>query len=395
MNIPHISTGAGETFFLDGKPISITTINPRYTEISEALNKNDEPKLRALLKMTDEQYLISKVQESTEQIGSLVFKTITRPDSADENVVLYKGRKLAECLTQKLISLWKNGVTDFSYWTTFVDKLWANPSHRAQNELYRFLSYAELPINEAGNFIAYKGVDFNMISYHGNVDTRVISGERLSDGRIKNNIGDVIQVEVADVDDDCNNYCSVGLHVGSYDYATSFAANGIVVAVEVDPRDVVSVPKDCNAQKCRVSKYRVLNVVKGIFNSPDVTIDEVTCTVKDNEHGARPLDNPGITALTAPDKILNTREAISRNIQNHAVIVYDDGTLEVITSDDDEDINKTVSHVVIPGTTISQLCASVGRKHNVTRAAMLNLLLRLGYNIKKDEKYLGNSIVTE
>jgi 23S rRNA U2552 (ribose-2'-O)-methylase RlmE/FtsJ len=75
-------------------------------------------------------------------------------------------------------------------------------------------------------------------------------------GRILNAIGETIEVSRRQVDDNRDIGCSYGLHVGSLDYASSWGPK--VIVVKVDPADVVSVPKDCSCQKCRVSKYEVL-----------------------------------------------------------------------------------------------------------------------------------------
>ena len=60
------------------------------------------------------------------------------------------------------------------------------------------------------------------------------------------------------MDDDRDHSCSFGLHVGSLDYAKSFS-NGRVLIVKINPADVVSIPKDCSCQKCRVSKYKIID----------------------------------------------------------------------------------------------------------------------------------------
>ena len=68
----------------------------------------------------------------------------------------------------------------------------------------------------------------------------------------------MIEVERNGVCDDKNIGCSSGLHAGSVQYATDFGAGGKVVLVEINPADVVSVPEDCNCQKLRACKYKVV-----------------------------------------------------------------------------------------------------------------------------------------
>jgi hypothetical protein len=63
------------------------------------------------------------------------------------------------------------------------------------------------------------------------------------------------------VDDDPNNTCSYGLHVGAWDYVKGFN-NGVILEVEVNPEDVVTIPYDYDSQKMRVCKYKVLTATE-------------------------------------------------------------------------------------------------------------------------------------
>jgi hypothetical protein len=59
--------------------------------------------------------------------------------------------------------------------------------------------------------------------------------------------------------DDADVGCSDGFHAGSYEYAKGYAhGGGHLMRVEIDPSDVVSVPKDCDCQKLRTAKYTVV-----------------------------------------------------------------------------------------------------------------------------------------
>jgi hypothetical protein len=137
-----------------------------------------------------------------------------------------------------------------------------NPSKNSVDQLYTFLSYKTLPLTETGNVIGYKGVDADYYSKHGNTNTLVISGKVDGAGRILNKLGETIEVARNSVDDNKDNHCSHGLHVGSYDYAKDWAGNnGHLLMVEFNPSDAVSVPTDCNFQKLRVSKYKVIGEV--------------------------------------------------------------------------------------------------------------------------------------
>jgi predicted RNA-binding Zn-ribbon protein involved in translation (DUF1610 family) len=110
-----------------------------------------------------------------------------------------------------------------------------------------------MPITCEGTFLACKGVREDYKDCH--------------TGTIDNRPGAVIPpMDRSEVDDNPNNHCSNGYHCGAWDYAKSFGAR--VVLVEVDPADVVSVPSDYNAQKCRVTWYKVLSDMLEPVNGP-------------------------------------------------------------------------------------------------------------------------------
>jgi predicted RNA-binding Zn-ribbon protein involved in translation (DUF1610 family) len=125
----------------------------------------------------------------------------------------------------------------------FLMRLMNNPSYNSRQQLYSFLDALKMPITCEGTFLACKGVNMDYTDCH--------------TGTINNRPGATIPLmQRSEVDDNPNNHCSHGYHCGSWDYAKSFGAR--VVLVEVDPADVVSVPSDHNAQKCRVTWYKVL-----------------------------------------------------------------------------------------------------------------------------------------
>jgi bifunctional DNA-binding transcriptional regulator/antitoxin component of YhaV-PrlF toxin-antitoxin module len=117
-----------------------------------------------------------------------------------------------------------------------------NPSEESRKDLYTFLEKNHVPITEDGYFVAYKGVNNDF------TDNRT--------GSYDNSIGKTVKMPRDQVNPDRNQTCSTGLHVAAYEYAKGFAA--LLIEVKVNPRDVVSVPTDYNAQKMRVCEYTVV-----------------------------------------------------------------------------------------------------------------------------------------
>lgn len=177
-----------------------------------------------------------------------------------DEVVYYKGKhRLHGVVVDKLLEMLRGGLKDSTPLTNYIGRLMENPSSNSVEELYTFLGYRSLPITPEGKVLGYKGVQSDFWSSTGNADTIVVQGQTNERHQIFNGVGETIEVSRRCVDDNKDNHCSFGLHVGSYDYANGWAGSGgRLLMVEFDPQDAVSVPTDCNFQKLRVSKYKVV-----------------------------------------------------------------------------------------------------------------------------------------
>ena len=177
-----------------------------------------------------------------------------------DEIVYYKGSRLHGVVVEKLLEMLRAGMKDSAPLTNFISRLQANPSANSVNELYSFMGYKSLPNTPEGKVLGYKGVQKDFWSVTGNADTIVIQGKTNERHQILNEVGATIEVARRCVDDNKDNHCSFGLHVGSYDYANNWASeDGRLLLVEFDPADAVSVPTDCDFQKLRVSKYKVIS----------------------------------------------------------------------------------------------------------------------------------------
>ena len=155
---------------------------------------------------------------------------------------------------------------------TFVHKLQGNPSYRAVRDLFEFLEASQMPLTASGDFIAYKKVRRE--------------GERLVDiysGQFDNSPGQVVEMPRNQVDEDPDSTCSAGLHVCSHSYLPHFGSNTgcAVVAVSINPADVVAIPSDYNNAKMRVCRYQVERVLEEW--DPETNVDPL---------GGRLIDAP-------------------------------------------------------------------------------------------------------
>jgi hypothetical protein len=219
---------------------------------------------------------------------NLAIKDFTEGDiSVVDGEVFYRGNeKLHGVVVDRLLELLDSGLSNSKPLIRFITNLLANPSKSSVDELYDFLSYKSLPIDNDGFVIGYKGVCGDYWSRSGNTETTVLIGEVNERGQILNTVGSTIEVARRSVDDDRRNDCSNGLHVGSYDYARDFANGGCgrLLMVRFDPRDAVSVPESDQCQKLRVCRYEVLSEVDGgEINEPYVDTNPYTVSDSGSE----------------------------------------------------------------------------------------------------------------
>ncbi len=215
------------TVSLEGKTYTINSGNPCWKQAIECLKRKDYDALKECVSVK-------------KAISSFTGNKVKIVDGA----IFFNGEPIHNYLTDKILSFMEKGLPHESL-VKFLERLMANPSRRAVNELYAFLAHKNMPITDAGTFLAYKSVRSDYTDHH--------------TGNFNNSIGNTLQMVRNNVCDDHNQGCSVGFHAGSLEYASSFGGqDSILLIVEIDPADVVSVPSDCNCQKLRTCKYKVV-----------------------------------------------------------------------------------------------------------------------------------------
>lgn len=156
--------------------------------------------------------------------------------------LFYGEHEIRNTLVDRILGNMKDG-TCFKRYIAFLDKLLENPSSRSLDQLYDFLKYTCLRIADDGFVYAYKGITSDWKDAY--------------TGRIDNSVGKTITMPRNLISDDPDHACHKGLHCGTIKYAREYSGSRLVI-VKVHPKDVVSVPKDCTWQKCRVCEYTVV-----------------------------------------------------------------------------------------------------------------------------------------
>ena len=226
-NFAMIKSGDSLTLVYNGKTFVVHCEHPNYNNIVEAIKNKEYSKIETLVNL-------SKAVEHFGE-GLLLVK---------DGIVSYDGKVLHGCIVDTILGLIKDGFSVTPI-INFLANLNLNPSYRAVNELYDFLEYGKLPITEDGCFLTYKKIRSDWKDIHS--------------GTFDNSIGAICEMPRNKVDEDSSRTCSAGLHVCSYEYTKHFGdASSRLVLCKVNPRDVVSIPKDYNNTKMRCCRYEVV-----------------------------------------------------------------------------------------------------------------------------------------
>jgi len=240
----------GVTVIIDGEPYTVANAHANYDRIVGHLldGVDDDDKLMGL---------ISPIQEVQNKLTPLTERLTYRGGK-----IYLDGDILDNSLTELLVRLIESGSAEADYlaYANFIEKLVTNPSKQSRKHLYKFIEANQITLLPNGNLLLYKGVKHDGTSLH--MGYGIIDGIVHEHDYLLNVTGSVVEMPRSMVDDDRDQTCSIGLHVGAYKYASGFGSR--LITVSVNPRDVVSVPSDYNDQKMRVSRYTVLEGVEQV-----------------------------------------------------------------------------------------------------------------------------------
>lgn len=233
--IDMIGNGRSLTFVIDATDVyTISSENQNFEAARNAwVDKNFVNLLAAVKPITVISTLASNV----------------RGIEVTEHSVTFDGREIHGVLVDRILEFAREGF-DFEPLAKFLERLMANPSKSAVDELYIFLENAKtpMPITSDGKFLAYKKVRADYMDIYS--------------GTVRYAVGDEPEMQRNQVDDNRANTCSAGLHFCSIGYLPSFGycnpAQTRIVIVEIDPADVVSIPLDHSNEKGRAAKMKVI-----------------------------------------------------------------------------------------------------------------------------------------
>ena len=234
------------TVVLNAQPYQFDHTHPRYTDLVSCVHSGDADEFVRLFNTGNQ------IEDWSE--GDFEFRN---------GFLYFEDEQIATQPTNRVVELIRQGFPHQPM-LNYLKNLYNNVSERAVQESYTWSSHKGLPITDDGMMVGYKGV----IIYRG----ETIQGKNgeIKDGdyvdkhtgkTFRNNVGDACSMKRRQVCDDHTQGCSSGLHVGTYEYASDWAGpTGVVVLVKFNPKNIVSVPSDCECQKMRVSEYEVIRI---------------------------------------------------------------------------------------------------------------------------------------
>lgn len=239
MSVPFMFVDGNLTLVLNNKSYQVLPDHLNYKMILEVLPTASADEL---LEMVDIQKAVTVYSQGLVEIK--------------EGRVLYDGEEVHGSVSKRILEFMSKGLP-FQPLVNFLNNLMDNPSMQSQQELYDFLEHEHLPITEDGHFLAYKAVRSDYMDKYA--------------GKFRNKVGDICKMTRSKVDDNRSVGCSQGLHAGALNYVASYGnvdAGDKIVIVKINPKDVVSVPSDCNHEKLRTCQYEVVGEYQGELLKP-------------------------------------------------------------------------------------------------------------------------------
>lgn len=227
----YIKTDGMLTIVLDGELYSISSDEPSFNKVYKAAVNDDEAFIRNYFESTKLIILGTVKVKNGVPVTEDGTEIVSRNELSNFIKLLVKRGMISED-------------ADIEPVKPFLMKILQNKFINCLTELYEFCEAGDFEVTKDGNLIAYKRVNSDLTSCH--------------DGTTQHAVGQY--TEEKEFDTDRTRTCSNGLHFCSYSYLNCFNGD-TVIAVEVDPRDIVAIPDDYNFSKGRCRKYKTVAVL--------------------------------------------------------------------------------------------------------------------------------------
>jgi len=215
-------------------PHRLNSTHPTFSKLAFALRRKNYGRVPLLLDMASE--------IANQSHGHILVK---------KEGIYYKNRLIESALSRKVVELMAHK-QPVAIYLKFMENLYMNPSVDAQNELFEWLlnfNGGKFVPTDDGCFMAYKVVNSDYTDCH--------------TGKVLNKPGCRPLMARTEVDPDRHNECSRGYHFCSLSYVGVFSGwtrsvERPVMAVKINPADVVAIPEGYGYSKGRTWTYEVI-----------------------------------------------------------------------------------------------------------------------------------------
>lgn len=227
-------SGKNLTVVLDGNVYTIHTDRPEAAEIQDIINQKDPDNI--------DEFRLKTLLDRATAVRDYYHNEIEIKGEG----IYYRGNEIKGELVDDILRYMEEGAP-YRPLIRYLENLMNNLSYKSIEQLYTFHKHNNLQITEDGYLIAYKGVKDDYYDRHSGTVWNGPGG------------GPLEPMARNRVDDNPDVACAPGYHVGSLEYARDWGDR--VMRVKVNPADVVSVPKDHDCAKVRVTFYKVMDEV--------------------------------------------------------------------------------------------------------------------------------------
>ena len=279
MRLPFTASDASITVFINGRMETLQSDQFNFAALAAHLKQPDHD-AAVIAVLVDQKVLLARLTAGEVTVVG--------------DTVYHKGTPIHSALARKLVGVLNAGY-DVTPWALFLSHMMDNPSERSRECLYDFIEKFQAPFTPDGCFIAFKRVRDDYTDLHS--------------GQFDNSPGLEVTMPRAYVNDDPDVTCAAGLHVCASSYLGSFYTHSSdcrVIAVKVNPRDVVAVPYDYNSAKMRTCGY----VVLGDAEEGDLSVRGIESQAVYTGTGEPPQQlNLGALAINTPVPEIGMRVA--------------------------------------------------------------------------------------
>jgi hypothetical protein len=254
----------------DGEAV-VTVVVPGDPK-SPYIARDDHPNFKSIIAAavsgdTDELPFLFDVAETVAH----KFQRLSERVTVDNGEIKFDGVAIDSTLSQQILDVIAEGGTEASYkgLVAFMEKVYTNPDGPTATRIFDWFKAQDgMTITDEGNIVGYKYVNTDdeygyrsVASGKEPVTVRFADGtEQVFTGRVPNPVGATVEMPRDLVNNNAEQTCSVGLHVGAWAYSGGHYTRN-TLEVHVNPRDIVSVPVDYDGQKVRVCRYTVVGPV--------------------------------------------------------------------------------------------------------------------------------------